>query len=96
MEKIILKTINSNITAPLVKEAIKNEMKLIQQGIKSIRKDLDQYEQKHGYKTEEFFKLYKEGKTTDDPDFVDWAGEYQLLLELGKELDNLKEIEVCS
>ncbi len=71
-------------------------MKLIQKGIKCIRKDLDQYEQKHGYKTEEFFELYKQGKTSDDPDFVDWAGEYQLFLELGKELDNLKGIEICS
>lgn len=96
MKKIVLKTKDSNIAAPLVEEAIKNEVKLIRNGINNIRKNLDRYEQKHGYKTEEFFEMYKQGKTTDEADFVDWAGEYQLLLELTKELDNLEGIEICS
>jgi hypothetical protein len=41
---------------------------------------LQEYEQKHGYSTVEFYRRYEAGELGDDDDLMMWAGLYHLYL----------------
>lgn len=52
----------------------------------AIAKRLGKYENKYGIDTEEFFYDYNQGKTSDDEDFIEWAGYYKHYLGLRREI----------
>lgn len=96
MKLLKLKTKDPGQAATLLQEAISNELKLIHTGIDQLQVELRTFERKYHRSSKEFYRKYQEGKTTDQPDFIDWAGLYQLLLDLRQESRHLKEIEICN
>jgi hypothetical protein len=59
----------------------------------ALAKQLNTYEIKYQMDSAEFFSQYSLGLTSDDEDFVEWAGSYQHYLALHQELeDRLKNV----
>jgi len=52
----------------------------------ALAKQLNTYEIQYQLDSAEFFTKYSQGKTSDDEDFVEWAGSYQHYLALHQEL----------
>ena len=53
----------------------------------AISRRLGQYENKYRMESEDFFYDYNMGKTSDDADFIEWAGYYKHYLGLRREID---------
>ncbi|MBI3596537.1 MAG: hypothetical protein HY203_05225 [Nitrospirae bacterium] len=96
MKLLKLKTKDPEQASTLLQEAISNELKLIQTGIDQLQAEIRTFEQKYRQSSKEFFRKYQQGKAGDQSDFIDWAGLYQLLLDLRQESLQLKEIEICN
>ena len=59
----------------------------------ALAKQLNTYEIKYQMDSTEFFSQYSQGLTSDDEEFVEWAGSYQHYLALHQELeDRLKNV----
>lgn len=59
----------------------------------ALAKQLNTYEMQYQMDSAEFFIKYSQGETSDDEDFVDWAGNYQHYLALHQELaDRLQNV----
>jgi hypothetical protein len=54
----------------------------------ALAKQLNTYETQYQMDSAEFFTQYSQGQTTDDEDFIEWAGRYQHYLALHQELEN--------
>ncbi len=54
----------------------------------ALAKQLNTYEIKYQMDSAEFFSRYSQEQTSDDEDFVEWAGSYQHYLALHQELEN--------
>jgi hypothetical protein len=54
----------------------------------ALAKQLSTYETQYQMDSAEFFTRYSQGQTSDDEDFVEWAGSYQHYLALHQELEN--------
>ena len=95
MSQIVLKAKNLSVTTTLVKGAIENELKLIKNSLAQLESDIKDFEKKYKLTSKQFYANYQKGKTSDDLDFIDWAGKYQLFLDLKEQYDQLKELKVC-
>ncbi|WP_346293144.1 antitoxin TumA [Sphaerothrix gracilis] len=59
----------------------------------ALAKQLNAYEIEYQMDSAEFFGQYSQGQTSDDEDFVEWAGSYQHYLALHQELETkLKDV----
>ncbi len=54
-----------------------------------LAKQLHTYEIKYQVDSAEFFAQYQHGKTDDDEDAIDWAGNYRHYIALHQELERL-------
>jgi hypothetical protein len=54
----------------------------------ALAKQLNRYATQYQMDSAEFFTKYRQGETSDDEDFVEWAGNYQHYLALHQELEN--------
>ncbi len=53
----------------------------------ALVKQLNTYENQYQMDSADFFAQYSQGQTSDDEDFVDWAGNYQHYLALHQASD---------
>lgn len=53
----------------------------------ALAKKLNTYETQYQMDSVEFFNKYSQGQTSDDEEFVEWAGDYQHYLALRQELE---------
>ena len=95
MSQIVLKAKKSLNTTNLVKGAIENELKLIKNSLAQLESEIKDFEKKYKLTSKQFYANYQKGKTSDDLDFIDWAGKYQLFLDLKEQYDQLKELQIC-
>ncbi|TVQ13021.1 MAG: hypothetical protein EA368_02950 [Leptolyngbya sp. DLM2.Bin27] len=54
----------------------------------ALAKQLNTYEIQYHMDSADFFIKYSQGETSDDEDFVEWAGNHQHYLALHQELEN--------
>lgn len=54
----------------------------------ALAKQLKTYEIQYQMDSSEFFAKFNQGETSDDEDFVEWAGNYQHYLVLHRELED--------
>lgn len=54
----------------------------------ALAKQLSIYELQYQMESEEFFTKYRQGETSDDEVFVEWANNYQHYLALHQDLEN--------
>jgi hypothetical protein len=53
----------------------------------AVAKRLSIYENQHKLDSEEFFHQYRQGKTSDEIEFIEWANAYQHYLALRQEIE---------
>ncbi len=66
------------------------EIKTIQQQLKEIEIDLQNFEQQYQLSSEQFYQQFKAGKLGDNMDFVEWSASYQMWCSLQERLNIFK------
>lgn len=77
--------VKSEIARQALIGALSREQTLSRNAISRTKKRLKEYERRYGMKTEEFYERFKSGELGDMDDYVDWAGEYELLKHVEEE-----------
>ena len=95
-QQLLIKSESVDSIAPLIKGAIKEQISVLEDGIDRTKVVIEEFEKKHGVKTEEFYEKFKNGDLGDSVDYIEWAGEYELLSKLIRDYEKLKEVEVCT
>lgn len=93
MSELILKLGGGiNTIIPLVDDALRRELQLIQAGLDKTKGVLREYESKYNMNSETFYKRFLEGELGDE--YIDWAGEYEIFQILEKDFKRLKELKL--
>lgn len=78
----------------LLKSALSGKIARIQLSIDMTQQKLSTFETKYNISSEHFLKkMAAEDLDGGDMEYVEWAGEYQILQRLEKQLKQLQEIE---
>nr|MDO8077873.1 hypothetical protein [Candidatus Freyarchaeota archaeon] len=77
--------VKSEIARQALIGALTREQTLARNAVERTKKRLKEYEQRYGTKTEEFYARFKSGELGDTDDYIDWAGEYELLKHVEEE-----------
>ena len=96
MARVIVQEQVANNFKILIKSAIENQLRIITFGIAKTRRKLEEMEKESGMNTKEFYDQFREGKLGDETRYIRWAGEYETLERLNKDLSDLQELELCS
>lgn len=96
MTQLILRSPNNQKLLPLINDALKNESLKLRLGIERIQTELKEYEKEFSLNSETFYKQYQKGKLGDSSEIIDWAGKFELLLDIKEEYQSLQEIEICT
>ena len=81
---------------PLLSDAISRQLRLLNLSLERTAQLLEKLEAQYAMASDEFFRLYQDGKFDDRNDFIDWAGEYQIFQSLQNQIRCLEEIEFAS
>ncbi len=76
----------------LLDDAVKTEIKSIELGIKRASQKIKGFERKYKMSSEEFYRAFSNGELGDDSDFMEWAGEYEILADLKEDIEKLRRI----
>lgn len=66
------------------------EIKTIEQQIKEIEIDLQNFEQQYQLSSQQFYQQFKAGKLGDNMDFIEWSASYQMWCSLQERLNTFK------
>lgn len=81
---------------PLVEAALKNEIRLLESGIRRSQQRLKELEERYGLSTDKFIKRYENDKMKENLDLAEWIGEYRLLKRLQEKAVTLREIRFAN
>jgi len=81
---------------PLVESALRSESRMIELGLARTQRNLQDFEQKYGMNTPEFYRRLVEDELQESLDFIEWAGEYKTLLKLQEKRQALQEIQFAN
>ena len=73
----------------LLDDAVKSEIQIIELGIKKASQKIRQFERKYKMSSEEFYKAFSSGELGDASDFMEWAGEYEILVDLKQDIEKI-------
>lgn len=94
MAEIILKTDNPERGTELIKRAIATEINRIEKSLKFAKTRLHIFEDKYNQPSHQLKnRLRAEDMDGGDLEYLEWAGEYQLFLELEEQIKVLKSLE---
>ncbi len=94
MAEIILKTDHPERITELIKRAIASELGRLEKNQKLARIRLDYFENKYKQPSNQLKnKLTAEDMEGGDLEYLEWAGEYQLFLDLEEQIKTLKCLE---
>ncbi len=77
---------------PLVETALRNELRLLEAGIRRTEKKLQELEARYGLPSAEFIRRYEQDELEESLEFAEWIGEYRLLERLQEKADTLRGI----
>lgn len=94
MAEVILKTDNPARVTELIKRAIAAEIERLEKKMKFTKKRLHFFEDKYNQPSHQLKnRLRAEDMDGGDLEYLEWAGEYQLFLELEEQIKLLKNLE---
>ena len=96
MSTLTLTSSRQHPLRPLVEAAIQNELRLLEAGIRRTENRLQDFEEKHGLDTQEFFQRYESDELPETLEFTEWIGEYRLLKRLREKAETLQEIRFAN
>ena len=98
MTELIVKSSNKaehQATRAILQEALDRQKKMLKTAFLRTRENLNHFESRYHMDSATFFKRYQNGEIDDQNDFVDWAGEYQILENLQNQSNFIEEIILC-
>ena len=81
---------------PLVEAALKNELRLLDAGIKRTEQNMRVFEKKFRLNTQEFIARYEKDEMEETLDYADWVGEHRMLGRLQEKADTLRTIRFAN
>ena len=79
---------------PLINDAIKREITVIELDIKRTQEILRQFEKKYSIKSRTFYSKFSKGELEENIDFIEWEGEYETLKRLQDQQRELKGTKI--
>lgn len=76
----------------LLDNAVKVEIRNIEIGVKKSLQKIEKFERKYKMSSDKFYVAFSNGELGDDEDFMEWAGEYEILQDLRQDIPKLREI----
>ena len=77
-------------------QAIQHEIAMLMLAIRLSQEALHTFEAQYDMPSEEFFEKMERGELGDSDDFIEWAGEYELLQRTQNELYALEHVKICA
>jgi hypothetical protein len=77
---------------PLVEAALKNEIRLLEAGIKRTKENMHKFEKKFHLSTLEFIGRYENDEMEETMDYAEWIGEHRMLERLLEKAETLRGI----
>jgi hypothetical protein len=96
MEELTLVSSYQRPLRPLVEAALQNELRLLQVNIKRTEQSLSNFETRFGLSTTEFIQRFENDELPETLDYVEWVGEYRLLMRLHEKAKALREIRFAN
>ena len=96
MEELTLISSFQRPLRPLVEAALQNELRLLQVNIKRTEQNLSKFEARFGLSTTEFIQRFENDELPETLDYVEWVGEYRLLIRLLEKTEALREIRFAN
>ena len=97
MAEIILKTNKPDKVSEILKETLETERSRLKYSLEMTKNRLNKFEQKYNISSEEFINHWSaEDLKGGDMEYVEWAGEYRISLNLSERLAALKSIKYVS
>lgn len=96
MEELTLISSYQRPLRPLVEAALQNELRLLQVNIKRTEQNLSKFEAQFGLSTSEFIQRFENDELPETLDYVEWVGEYRLLIRLLEKTEALREIRFAN
>ena len=81
---------------PLVETALKNELRLLEAGIKRTELNISRFEDKFNMSVEEFIRRYENDEIEETIDYAEWIGEHRMLERLREKSETLKGIRFAN
>jgi phage shock protein A len=81
---------------PLVEAALKNELRLLEAGIRRTEQNMRTFEEKFHLSTQEFIARYENDEMEESLDYADWIGEHRMLERLREKADTLRTIRFAN
>jgi len=83
------------VARAILSEALDRQQRMLQAALLQTKENLHTFEVRYHQDSASFFSLYQKGKVDDRDDYVDWAGEYQILQSLQSQIDCFEELVLC-
>lgn len=80
---------------PLVRSAIRSELRLLAYGVARTRERLTQFEHEHDMATAEFERRLAEGEVAESLEVIEWQGEIKTLRYLEDQQQALERAEIA-
>jgi hypothetical protein len=81
---------------PLVEGALKNELRLLEAGMRRTEQSIRKFEEKFHLSTQEFISRYENDEMKETMDYAEWIGEYRLLQRLREKAETLRDIRFAN
>ena len=93
-QQVMIRTESDSAIKPLVKAAIRNELKVLQHGLQRTRQRLDDFEKCYQMTSAEFQQRLASRELDDTLDFIDWNMEIQAYRLLEDQYQALSEASI--
>lgn len=89
MVELTLRSPRQHSLKPLVQGALQNELRLLQAGIQRSQQELQEFEVRYGFATDEFLRRYENNQIEETLELAEWIGEHRMLERLKVIFQNL-------
>ena len=96
MAKVIVNEQTAHNLKRLIEAAVENEVRILTFGVAKTNRKLEEMEKETRIDSKAFYRQFQEGKWGDEIKYIRWAGEYETLERLKRDLGELQELELCS
>jgi len=95
MTQVIVKPETASNVRRLLQAAVMHELKVLEVGIEKTVRRLKRFEQQFNQETFTFYQQFQAGEMGDSIEYIKWAGEYETLLQLQQDFEDLSETQLC-
>lgn len=78
---------------PLVEGALRNELRLLEAGMRRSEQKLQEFETRYGLSTLDFVRRYESDELEETLDYAEWIGEHRLRERLREKAEVLRAIQ---